>query len=40
MQQLELWRREGKRRRKEFVCRVTFVPLIGAHGWGEDEGER
>jgi protein-L-isoaspartate(D-aspartate) O-methyltransferase len=40
MQQLELWRREGKRRRKEFVCHVTFVPLIGEHGWGGDEGER
>lgn len=39
MQRLELWRREGSRRRKEFVCHVTFVPLIGAHGWGEDGRE-
>jgi protein-L-isoaspartate(D-aspartate) O-methyltransferase len=38
MQRLELWRREGSRRRKEFVCHVTFVPLIGAHGWREDSG--
>jgi protein-L-isoaspartate(D-aspartate) O-methyltransferase len=38
MQRLERWRRAGGRSEKEFVTHVAFVPLVGRHGWGEDEG--
>jgi protein-L-isoaspartate(D-aspartate) O-methyltransferase len=34
-QRLELWRKAGGRLDRELVTLVTFVPLIGAHGWRE-----
>jgi protein-L-isoaspartate(D-aspartate) O-methyltransferase len=36
-QRLELWRRAGRRTDREFVANVTFVPLIGRHGWPEGD---
>ena len=35
MQRLELWRKEGGRCTRQFVAHVTFVPLIGKHGWSD-----
>ncbi|MDX9864944.1 MAG: protein-L-isoaspartate(D-aspartate) O-methyltransferase [Anaerolineaceae bacterium] len=36
-QSLELWQREGEEYTHRSVLPVTFVPLIGKHGWAEDK---
>jgi len=38
-QMLERWRRDGKDFRVERIVPVAFVPLIGEHGWADDDGE-
>ncbi len=35
MQELEVWIRHGEDFTREAVLPVSFVPLRGAHGWGE-----
>ena len=34
---LECWRKRGETFEREHVAPVTFVPLIGEHGWEADE---
>jgi protein-L-isoaspartate(D-aspartate) O-methyltransferase len=34
-QELELWRRNGDNFSTEIILPVTFVPLLGQHGWGK-----
>lgn len=37
-QVLELWKLKGERLESERVTPVAFVPLIGEHGWPENDG--
>ncbi len=36
-QLLECWQRRGEQFKREHVVPVSFVPLIGEHGWESDE---
>ena len=36
-QMLECWQRQGTRYKQKHVVPVSFVPLIGEHGWEADE---
>jgi len=36
-QELEVWKRNGKKYQRDAVLSVAFVPLRGAHGWAEAE---
>lgn len=39
-QVLETWQRQGSHYNQESVLPVAFVPLRGAHGWGDDHWRR
>lgn len=39
-QVLETWQRQGSHYDREAVLPVAFVPLRGAHGWGDDHWRR
>ena len=39
-QMLETWQRDGDDFKQEAVTAVAFVPLLGEHGWDEDDWEK